>query len=174
MRAVPLYRRSVKNAHCSYCGVKFADVPFPRTCAGCGKTTWVNPLPVAVMVLPVDDGVLCVRRGIEPHRGKLALPGGFVNLGESWQHGCARELFEETGIRVDATQVKHLNVISAPDSTILIFGEGPRLAAKELPPFAATDETTERVVVTEPVRLAFPIHEQVLRDWFKVRRHGPA
>jgi len=36
-------------------------------------------------LIPVHDGLLFVRRGIEPRKGKLALPGGFINLGETWQ-----------------------------------------------------------------------------------------
>lgn len=154
-------------SHCSWCGASWKpDAAWPRTCASCSKTSWRNPLPVAVLVVPVDGGVLCIRRGIEPHIGALALPGGFVNHGESWQAGAARELFEETQIRVDPASVKALDVISAPDSTILIFGEAAPLAASALPAFTPTDETTERVVVTKAVPLAFPIHEQVLRGWF--------
>jgi ADP-ribose pyrophosphatase YjhB (NUDIX family) len=41
--------------------------------------------------------VLLVRRNIEPQIGQLALPGGYMNLGETWQQAGARELFEETG-----------------------------------------------------------------------------
>ena len=44
----------MQHAHCSYCGNRYDDgLPWPRTCAGCGETTWSNPLPVAVVLLPV-------------------------------------------------------------------------------------------------------------------------
>lgn len=154
-------------SHCSWCGAPWpANAAWPRTCAACNKTSWRNPLPVAVLVVPVDGGVLCIRRGIEPHIGALALPGGFVNYGESWQAGAARELFEETQIQVDPNAIKALDVVSAPDSTILIFGEAPPMTEKALPAFQKTDETSERVVVAQPVPLCFPIHEQILRGWF--------
>jgi 8-oxo-dGTP pyrophosphatase MutT (NUDIX family) len=39
-----------------------------------------------------------VRRAIPPARDTLALPGGFIDYGESWQNAAARELREETGI----------------------------------------------------------------------------
>ena len=40
--------------------------------------------------------ILLVIRGHNPFAGKLALPGGFVNYGENPEHGCIRELKEET------------------------------------------------------------------------------
>jgi len=66
-----------KNSHCSYCGQPF-DVHqrWPRLCASCGSTSVLNPLPVSVGLLPVDDGLLIMRRNIKPQIGRLALPGG--------------------------------------------------------------------------------------------------
>lgn len=151
---------------CSWCGARFTTSDWPRTCAACAKTTWRNPLPVAVLVVPVDGGVLAIRRDIEPHIGSLALPGGFVNYGESWQTGAARELFEETQIKTDPNGIRVLDVKSAPDSTILIFGEAAPMTEASLPPFTKTDETSERVVLKAFAKLAFPLHEQVLASWF--------
>src|ERR1700687_165917 len=75
-----------RNTHCSFCGHAFQpDAPWPRACAECGQVSYLKPLPVAVTLVPVDDGLLVVRRGIEPGRGRLALPGGYINLGETWQ-----------------------------------------------------------------------------------------
>jgi ADP-ribose pyrophosphatase YjhB (NUDIX family) len=156
-----------KNAHCSYCGHAFERAaPYPRACGSCTKVTYQNPLPVAVLVLPVDDGVLTIRRGIEPRRGQLALPGGFIDFGEAWRAACARELREETGIEADATRIDLFDVHSAPDGTLLVFGIAPRTEAAHLPSFVVTDETSERVIVREPIDLAFPLHTKVLRDFF--------
>ena len=159
----------VAFSHCTFCGAPFPTSALssrPRTCASCSKTSWRNPLPVAVLLLPVDDGVLAIRRGIEPNRGALALPGGFVNYGESWQEAAARELFEETQVTVDPARIRTLEVISAPDSTLLVFGEAAPVRAASLPPFTPTDETTERLVLTREGPLAFPLHERVLKAWF--------
>lgn len=156
-----------KNAHCSYCGHPFAaGAPYPRACTSCANVTYVNPLPVAVLVLPVDDGVLAIRRGIEPRKGQLALPGGFIDHGESWRAACARELREETGISVDAETIELFDVHSAPDGTLLVFGVAPRTLASSLPKFVPTNETSECAVVGEPVDLAFPLHTRVLREFF--------
>ena len=43
---------------------------------------------------------LLIRRGSEPLRGQWSIPGGTLELGESLQQGVARELLEETGLRV--------------------------------------------------------------------------
>jgi ADP-ribose pyrophosphatase YjhB (NUDIX family) len=159
-----------RNSHCSFCGAAFApDQAWPRTCAACGSTTYQNPLPVAVLLLPVDNELLTIRRGIPPHVGELALPGGYINLGESWQQAAARELREETGITIDAGDVRDFCVLSAPDGTVLIFGEAKPVPRTSLPRFVPTDETTECVILGTPRPLAFPLHTQAADRWFARR-----
>lgn len=154
-----------KNAHCSYCGAAFAaNQPFPRLCASCKKTTYVNPIPVAVVLLPVASGLLTVRRDIEPRKGFLALPGGYIELGETWQQAAARELREETGVTIDPAELRERRVISADDGTLLVFGEAkPR---ETMPATTLSAETSEIVVIAAAQELAFPLHTQVVREWF--------
>lgn len=57
--------------------------------------------------------VLLIRRGEPPFKGGYALPGGFVEVGESVEDACRRELMEETGVR--ATRLTLVGVYSAPD-----------------------------------------------------------
>lgn len=159
----------MQHAHCSYCGTRWPEgLGWPRTCASCGETTWSNPLPVAVIMLPVSyrdgrTGVVVVRRDIEPFRGEIALPGGFIETGESWREAAVRELQEETGLTARAEDVGLFDVHSSYNGfTLMVFGVLPRRPAESLPPSAPTEEATEWLVVTEPTPLCFPTHTSAL------------
>jgi 8-oxo-dGTP diphosphatase len=56
--------------------------------------------------------VLLIQRGHEPFAGRWALPGGFVEQGESVEQAAVRELREETGIQ--GLSVEQLHTFSAP------------------------------------------------------------
>jgi len=57
---------------------------------------------VGVGAVVVDaNRVLLVRRGHEPLKGEWSIPGGAVELGETLEVACAREVHEETGLDVD-------------------------------------------------------------------------
>lgn len=155
-----------KNNHCSYCGSAFAvDQPWPRRCAHCHNMTFRNPLPVAVVIQPVDNGVLTVRRTIQPRSGWLALPGGYIEFGESWQTAGARELWEEAGVEIDSSSLREIKVFSAPDNTLIIVALAPPLTNAQLAEFVTTEEASERVIVHKPQELAFPLHTEVVADY---------
>ncbi|WP_442930139.1 NUDIX domain-containing protein [Micromonospora sp. LH3U1] len=132
-------------------------------------------MPVAVAVLPVRTaeglGVVVVRRDIEPARGLLALPGGFIEYGEEWSDALVRELREETGLIAAAEDVELFAVHGAPaGGTMMIFGVLPERAAEDLPPSAPTEEATEWLVLTNPAELAFSTHTRVLADFLTLGR----
>jgi ADP-ribose pyrophosphatase YjhB (NUDIX family) len=160
-----------KNVHCSYCGDPFAaDQPWPRVCAACANVTYVNPTPVAIVLIPVDDGLLVIRRAIEPAIGRLALPGGFLELHETWQQGCARELREETGLEADADAIRLFAIHSATaQGLLLVFGIAPTRRAADLPAFVPNGEASEMVVLRGPEALAFPLHTRIVADYFAGR-----
>lgn len=154
-----------KNSHCSYCGQPYApEQPWPRRCAACNNSTFRNPLPVTVVLQPIDEGVLTIRRTIQPRSGWLALPGGYIEYGETWQEAGVRELWEEAGIQIDPAGLREVRVFSAPDA-LLIVALAPRLASHTLTDFAVTAEASERVVLTATQELAFPFHTEVLTDY---------
>ena len=160
----------VQHSHCSYCGTPYpADASWPRTCSGCSETTWHNPLPVAMVLFPVitgdATGLVVIRRDIEPARGELALPGGFIETGETWQEAAVRELREETGIPADVGTVRLFDVISTA-GTINIFALLPARHTDDLPPSAPTDETTGWLVITAPRELAFTTSTTAVARYF--------
>lgn len=155
-------------SHCSFCGADFEpdDAGWPRTCGSCGNVSYRNPLPVAVLVVPVEkDGILLVQRAIPPVGP--ALPGGFISLGESWQDAAARELAEETGVIVETSSIRELRVLSAPDGTLLVFGAAPPVSRAALDGFFANSEVSGLLVAGAPREdVVFPLHAQVVDEWF--------
>ncbi|MEU5719595.1 NUDIX domain-containing protein [Streptomyces sp. NPDC020403] len=163
----------MKDSHCGFCGAPYADDAWPRTCPACGRTAYRNPLPVAVALLPVTGpdgaGLVVITRTVPPHRGGLALPGGYIDHREDWRHAVVRELREETGIEADRTDVRLADALSSPDGHLLLFGLLPPRPADALPPSAPTDETSGYTLLHAPGTLAFPLHTEAVRAWFAGR-----
>ena len=166
-----------RDAYCNRCGTKLAESAYPRTCPACGLQIWANPIPVAVALVPVGDGVLVVRRGIPPGIGKLALVGGFLEETESWQVGMAREVREETNVVVDPSSITLLTIASSSPkpNRVLIFGVTAPIDT--LPPFVANAETQARGVIFGPggldAEFAFSLHVEATRAYFASRGVDP-
>lgn len=152
---------------CPACGVRYADAhSWPRQCQACGRQQFRNPIPVSVVLLPVDDGVLAIRRAIPPAAGQLALPGGFVNFGESWQEAGAREVLEETGIAISPHELTLTGVESVAEGVILLFAVARPRSQKETVWQADPAEISEIVILRAPCELAFSTHTHQLAAYF--------
>lgn len=75
---------------------------FPRTPA----------LTTDCVVFDAEGRVLLIRRKFPPFQGSFALPGGFVEVGETVEAACRRELKEETALEVG--ELKLIGVYSDP------------------------------------------------------------
>jgi len=73
----------------------------------------VTPLlAVDAVILFQQNSIVLIRRKNPPFKGELALPGGFVDIGETVEQACIREAYEETNINV---KIKNLiGVFSDP------------------------------------------------------------
>lgn len=71
------------------------------SCPRCGATVkaYRNPFPTVDIIIEVDDGIALIERRHEP-RG-WALPGGFVDYGETLEQAAVREAREETSLGID-------------------------------------------------------------------------
>ena len=93
--------------HCPRCGGPSPATPTGRqfACAACGFLYFFNPaVAVGAFVRRADGCLLWLQRARDPARGKLGLPGGFIDLGESAEAALAREIREEVGLAVRSAQ----------------------------------------------------------------------
>ncbi|MFH8295057.1 NUDIX domain-containing protein [Streptomyces sp. NPDC018059] len=72
-------------------------------------------LTADVIAVTDDRRVALIERDWEPYKGQWALPGGHVDKGETIREAAARELFEETGIRVDEAALERIDIFDRPD-----------------------------------------------------------
>ncbi len=157
--------------YCPTCGTHTVDFKYPYTCIACSQTFWKNPVPVTLVVQPVetkDDkyGVIVVRRTIEPGIGELCLPCGYMDADENWRESAIREFFEETNIALDPDSLYLKDVTS--ENGLLVFNvfSSKALNESKLPEFTKNAECSERIVITEPINLAFDNQTKILNEVF--------
>ena len=129
--------------------------------------TYRNPLPTVDIIIEVKGGIVLIERKNPPHG--WAIPGGFVDYGESVEDCAVREAREETSLDVRLKDL--LYVYSRPDrdprhhTLTTVF-----IATADGPPVAADDAKAAGVFSarTLPVPLAFD-HAGILNDYFKCR-----
>ena len=93
--------------HCPCCGKEGFAVNDEKSkrCSGCGFVLYFNAIAAVVAVIVNEKGELLVaRRGKEPAKGTLDLPGGFADSMETAEEAVAREVVEECGLRVAETK----------------------------------------------------------------------
>ena len=97
-----------------------------------------TPLLATDALILFGEGIVLIRRENPPYQGFYALPGGFVELGETVEEAARREAKEETGL--DITLLKLVGVYSKPDRdprghvvsiSYLAWGKGELVAGSD-------------------------------------------
>ena len=95
-------------------------------CPSCGHIHFDDPKVAAAVVVERDGKILLTCRVNDPQRGLWTVPGGFVDAGEDTRAAAARECEEETGLKVEVTEL--LDVIAglehARGASFVIFYRG--------------------------------------------------
>ena len=125
-----------------------------------------NTPTVVVVLVPLRGGLLMIRRALPGEgQGKLALPGGYQMLGQTWQEAGAREVLEETGVVIAPEVLRVVTVETTPDRRQnLLFCQSPPIEHEGT--FVHDYEVSEVLVIHEPVETAFPLHTQMVREFF--------
>ena len=134
-------------------------------CPYCGKDIPLNsPFLTVDIIIEIDRGIILIKRRNPPFG--WALPGGFVNYGESLEEAAIREAKEETSLEV--TLKRQFRAYSKPDRdprhhtvTVVFVAEGRGVPRAE-------DDAKEIGIFTRhnlPSPLAFD-HADILRDYF--------
>lgn len=127
-----------------------------------------TPKLMVDIVIPMEEGIVLIRRGNDPFEGQWALPGGFVEVGETVEQAAVREMEEETGLKVEV--VRLVGVYSEPDRDPRGHNVSVALLARTLSGQmqAATDAAEVEVLDPNAVELAFD-HRKIIGDALRSR-----
>src|SRR3712207_8530591 len=122
-----------------------------------------TPKLMVDVIIPAERGVVLIRRGAEPFRGRWALPGGFVEVGETLEEAAYREAAEEPGLAVEVARL--VGVYSDPERAPRGHNVSVAFLARVLSGdlVAATDASEVAVVDPSSVELAFD-HRKIIED----------
>lgn len=111
------------HRHCGRCGAptRSREAGHRRECPACGRMLFPRTDPaIIVRVTSAEDAILLGRQANwEP--GRYSVIAGFLEPGESAEEGVAREVFEETGVRVTDVRYRHSQPWPFPGTLMLGF-----------------------------------------------------
>ena len=135
-------------------------------CPACGETVlrYRNPFPTVDIIIRLNGGIVLIERKNPPYG--WALPGGFVDYGESLETAAVREAKEETSL--DVRLISQLGAYSDPDrdprhhTLSVVF-----IAEADGMPVAADDALSAAIFTSDnlPDNMAFD-HNKICMDYF--------
>lgn len=129
-----------------------------------------NPVPTVDIIIEVDGGIVLIERKNEPHG--WALPGGFVDYGESLEDAARREAEEETSLTVQLKCQLHAYSDPARDKRLHTLSVVFVAEAEGTPD--GQDDAKRAGVFSEhnlPSSIVFD-HARILSDYFRWKREG--
>ena len=143
-------------------------------CPQCGTRVeeYKNPFPTVDIIIEVeiggvDKGIVLIKRKNEPLG--WAIPGGFVDYGESLEEAAVREAREETGLRVHLIRQFHTYSDPKRDPRFHVISTVYIAKAQGVP--EAQDDAQDAGIFDEhnlPEDIVFD-HREILEDYFKDR-----
>lgn len=138
-------------------------------CPHCKKEITVhrNPVPTVDIIIEIDDKIVLIERKNPPYG--WALPGGFVDYGESFETAAVREAKEETCLNVeDLTQFR---TYSDPSRDVRMHTASTVFIAKASgTPVGADDAKRAALFDKDSLpELAFD-HSKILADYYKAKQ----
>lgn len=128
-----------------------------------------GPYVTVDAIIEIDEGIVLIKRSNPPFG--WALPGGFVDNGESLEEAVVREVKEETGL--DLTEIKQFHTYSQPDRDPRFHTIGTvYIGRAKGKPRAGDDAASVKVVNLSEVNdlnLAFD-HKNIIADYLKYRK----
>lgn len=140
-------------------------------CASCERILYSDPKLAVAAIIPLEKGIVLVRRGIYPAYGKWSFPAGYVNRGEVVERALEREVLEETELVVEAEWL--VGLYSEPDQAVVLAVYEASVHGGRLSP---ADEVLETGVF-EPddlPELAFDHDRRIVQDWLARRANREA
>ncbi len=125
-----------------------------------------NTPTVVVVCVPIRGGLLAIRRALPGQgQGLIALPGGYQMRGQTWQEAGAREVLEETGVRLEAASLNLIGVVTTEDrqQNLLFCQSAP---VDHAGPFTHDDEVSEVMILYQPIDMAFALHTDMAARFF--------
>jgi 8-oxo-dGTP diphosphatase len=129
-----------------------------------------SPLLTVDTVVTENSSILLIKRKNDPYRGFWALPGGFVEYGETVENAAVRETKEETGVDVKLGDL--VGVYSDPNRdprghTVTVCYLGIKTGGIVRPATDAEDARYFDLKEIETLDLAFD-HELIIQDSLKI------
>ncbi len=148
-----------------------AGDPERLVCGACGFVFYIDPKVAVGTIISTGEGIVLVKRAIEPAYGKWVFPGGLVDRGERVEDAAIRETREEACLDVRLTGL--LKIYSYTEYPVIIIVYTAEVIGGRL---AAGDETLEARCYSSAAipwpELAFPSTAEALRDFLTIPVKG--